>query len=92
MGALITGEAPQLLISRLQNKETFAVLNQAERNACVELMHHRSPRSGPQFGRKHLTPGQGVVNAVVIVGKFHQSVQEQVALVIEILNAHSAKL
>lgn len=91
MGALITGEAPQLLISRLQNKETFAVLKRP--NGTPAWIHASSVTAvrAPVWTEAPY-PGQGVVNAVVIVGKFHQSVQEQVALVIEILNAHSAKL
>lgn len=91
VGALITGEAPQLLISRLQNKATFAVLTRPNGTPAWVHAPTVSVVRNPLWTEVPY-PGQGVASAVVIIGRFHQSVQEQVPIVIQILNAHGGHL
>jgi hypothetical protein len=90
-GALITAEAPQLLVSRLQDKADFAVLTRP--NGTPAWIHAPAVSlvRAPVWTEAPY-PGQGTVNAVVMIGKFHQSVQEQVSLAIQILNTHGAHL
>jgi hypothetical protein len=90
-GALITAEAPQLLISRLQHKAEFAVLTRP--NGTPVWIHAPAVSLVREPVWTELPdPGQGIVKAVVMVGKFHQSVQEDVQLAIKILNVHGGHL
>lgn len=90
-GPLITAEAPQLVVSRLANKAAFAVLTRP--NGTPTWIHAPAVSAvrAPVWTEAPY-PGQGTVNAVVTVGKLHQSVQEDVSTVIQILNAHGAHL
>ena len=91
VGALITGEAPQLLVSRLQTKADFAVLLRP--NGSPAWIHAPSVTvvRAPVWTEAPY-PGQAVVNAVVFIGQFHQAVQEDLPLVIQILKSHNADL
>jgi len=90
-GALITSEAPQLLVSRLQNKADFAVVTRP--NGSPAWVHAKAVSAvRAPLSTEAPEPGEGLVNAVLIIGKLHQSVQEQVSAAIQILNAHGAQL
>jgi hypothetical protein len=90
-GPLITAEAPQLVVSRLATKASFAVLTRP--NGTPAWVHAPAVSAVREpLWTEAPYPGQGVANAVVMIGKFHQSVQEDVDTVIQILNAHDAHL
>ena len=86
---LITSEAPQLLLSRLETKADFAVL--ARPNGTPAWVHAPDVTAvrAPLWTEAPYS-GQRIANAVVIVGQFHQAVQENVPLAIQILNSHKA--
>ena len=91
LGALITSEAPQLVLSRLQTKADFAVL--ARPNGTPAWIHAPNVTAvrAPLWTEAPYS-GQGIVNAVVAIGQFHQAVQESVPLVIQILSSHNGRL
>jgi hypothetical protein len=82
VGALITGEAPQLLISRLQTKANFAVLTRPNGSPAWIHAPAVSAIRDPLWTETPY-PGQGAANAVLIIGRFHQTVQEEVSLAIQ---------
>ncbi len=91
VGALVTAEAPQLLVSRLKNAADFAVFTRP--NGTPAWVHAPSVTAvrAPVWTEVPY-PGQGIAQAVLVMGKFHQSVQEKMAVSVEILNAHGAHL
>ena len=91
VGALITSEAPQLLLSRLETKADFAVL--ARPNGTPAWVHAPDVTAvrAPLWTEAPYS-GQRIANAVVAIGQFHQAVQENVPLVIQILNSHNGRL
>jgi hypothetical protein len=90
-GVLITGEAPDLMVGRLLNHADFAKLTRP--NGSPAWVHAKavSVVRAP-LSTEAPDPGEGLVNAVLVIGKFHQSVQEQVSVAIQILNAHKGQL
>ncbi|MBV8103293.1 MAG: hypothetical protein JO223_01460 [Hyphomicrobiales bacterium] len=91
LGALITSEAPQLLVGRLQTRADFAVLMRP--NGTPVWIHAPDVTAvrTPLWTEAPYS-GQRIVNAVAAVGRFHQAVQETVSIAIEILNSHNGRL
>jgi hypothetical protein len=89
-GALITGEAPELFVRRLQNKADFAVVTRP--NGSPAWVHAKAVSAvRAPLSTEALEPGEGLVNAVLVIGKLHQSVQEQVSAAIELLTEQGRK-
>ena len=86
IGAIVTAEAPQLLINRLSTRADFAVLQRP--NGTPVWIH------GPSVSmvRPPECEEQPGVNAIVMVGAFHQAVQESAPLVLQILQGHNARI
>ena len=84
-GAIVTYEAPQLLVSRLNTKAKFAVFTRPNGTPvwiyAADVTDVREPLSTDQ-------QNMGVVRAIVKVGAFHQAVQESAVVAEQILEAH----
>ncbi len=86
IGAIVTAEPPQLLINRLSTRADFAVL---KRPNGTPVWIHGPSVSMVRPPEREEQPG---VNAIVMVGAFHQAVQESVPLVLQILQGHNARI
>jgi len=91
VGVLITGEAPDLMVGRLRNQKDFAKLTRPNGSPAWVCAKAISAVRAP-LSTEAPEPGEGRVNAVLVIGKLHQSVQEQVSVAIQILTDHGAQL
>jgi len=91
IGALITGEAADVMVGRLRNVKDFAKLTRPNgtpawvQAKAVSAVRAPLTTEAPEWG-------EGIVNAVMVIGKMSQSVQEQVSAAIYILNAQGSRL
>jgi hypothetical protein len=89
VGAIVTAEAPQLLVNRLSTRADFAVLMRP--NGTPAWIHGPSVSMVRPPERQEQT-ADGTVNAVVVLGGLHQAVQESVSIVLQILEGHNRRL
>jgi hypothetical protein len=85
--ALITAEAPQLLLGRLKKKEQFAVLTRPNGTPVWIRGPAVTALRAPLWTE---IPYPGMVNAVVLVSQFHQPVREDIPTAGQILINHGA--
>jgi hypothetical protein len=89
VGAIVTEEAPQLVVGRLSTRADFAVL---KRPNGTPVWIHAPSVSMVRPPTREEEPVEGKVHAVLAVGEFHQAVQEAVPIVLQILQGHNARI
>jgi hypothetical protein len=84
-GAIVTYEAPQLLVNRLSTKAQFAVFTRPNGTPVWIYAPDVDEVREPLWADQRTN---GIVKAIVMVGSFHQAVQESAAVAEQILETH----